>query len=167
MKKLILVLSFIMVNLMSYGDTEVKNEKFAINFMNEYTYQEYQIPVGDGTTTPLMIYVAENPKLTTSLTSAPIADEVLSQYDTNTILESSIMNGITQSGGVLVETKDVKLGKYSGKEGKYTVTQGVYIYKCYIRAYVVDKEIYVLGTVALQDDYVAVSKFFDSFKILK
>ena len=167
MKKLILVLSFIMLSLMSYADTEVKNEKFAVNFMSEYTYQEYQIPVGDGTTTALMIYVAENPKLTTSLTSAPIAAEVLAQYDTNTILESSIMNGITQSGGVLVETKDIKLGKYSGKEGKYTVTQGAYVYKCYLRTYVVDKEIYVLGTVALQDDYAAVSKFFDSFKLVK
>lgn len=167
MKKLILVLSFIMVSLLSYGASEVKNEKFAVNFINEYTYQEYQIPVGDGTTTPLMIYVAENPKLTTSLTSAPIAAEVLSQYDTNTILESSIMNGINQSGGVLVEIKDIKLGKYPGKEGKYTVTQGAYIYKCYLRTYVVDKEIYVLGTVALQDDYSAVSKFFDSFKLVK
>ena len=114
-----------------------------------------------------MVYVAETPKLTTTLTSAPIAPEVLQQYDTNTILESSIMNGINQIGGVLIEKKDIKLSNYSGKEAKYTVSQGIYIYKCYLRAYVVGNEIYVLGTGALQDDYSAVNKFFESFRILK
>ena len=45
MKKLILVLSFLFLSLMSFGETIVKTDKFTVNFMNEYTYQEYQIPM--------------------------------------------------------------------------------------------------------------------------
>lgn len=164
MKKLIML--FLMLGTFLFAETSVTTEKFSLDFQNDFSFQEFSIPVGEENLA-FGVYLGESEEFASTLTVGNISKEVLETYGTEEILENAINSGIMQTGGEILETKNISLGTYQGKECKYLMTQDEEVYTCYIRAYVVNKEIYVLGAVSLIDDKTLIDKFFNSFKIIK
>lgn len=164
MKKLIML--FLMLGTFLFAETSVTTEKFSLDFQNDFSFQEFSIPVGEENLA-FGVYLGESEEFASTLTVGNISKEVLETYGTEEILENAINSGIMQTGGEILETKNISLGTYQGKECKYLMTQEEIVYTCYMRAYVVNKEIYVLGAVSLVNDKTLIDKFFNSFKIIK
>lgn len=164
MKKLIML--FFMLGTFLFAETAVQTEKFSLDFQNDFVFQEFSIPTPEKDL-HLSIYLGEGDTFSSTLTVADINKESLEKYKTEEILENTIKTGIAQINGEILEIKDISFETYKGKECKCLVAQEEGTYTCFIRAYVVNEEIYVLGISSLNDDRTIVDKFFNSFKIIK
>lgn len=165
MKKLLVL--FLMLGTFLFAETIAKTEKFTLDFQEDFIFQEFTIPTGEEKDLHFAVYLGEGDEFASTLTVGDISKEVLEAFTTEEILNNAINTGIFQAGGEILEMSDIALGNYKGKECKYLVEQEDDVYTCYIRAYVVNKEIYVLGAVSLNNDKTIVDKFFNSFKIIK
>ena len=84
-----------------------------------------------------------------------------------TLYRSSIDGAVTSVKGKLISEKEVKLGSYSGREVKIDFQEGLAVIR--MRLFLVDNKMYILQTITetKKDNNKDISKFMDSFELLK